>query len=195
MEGKSLKSGPQTHTPEIVQMTDHVVENGPGSPARRKKFGGRKRGTPNKKTLAKIAAAEAGLVEARAGKKLAVDYMDEMIEWFRHLTGQLQPFDKDGNLKPGRDARMWLRVVECFQAFLSMRAPYQSPRLSAVAIMPQQARQRTTVNVTILNDRGERVYSDRDDAGDGEDAKLIEHQQNARVDDDLHGGDSEDEVA
>jgi hypothetical protein len=54
-----------------------------------------------------------------------------------------------------------------------MRAPYQSARLSAVAIMPAQAQQRTTVNVTILNERGEKVYSDSADPSD--DANVIEH--------------------
>jgi hypothetical protein len=53
-----------------------------------------------------------------------------------------------------------------------MRAPYQSPRLSAVQIMPSASRQRTTVNVTILNERGEKIYSDV--PADSE-LKQIEH--------------------
>jgi hypothetical protein len=85
--------------------------------------------------------------------------MDEMIEWFRNLVGALVPFEKDGSLRPNRDPNLWFRAIAAFQGFLSMRAPYQSPRLSAVQIMPQQAQQRTTVNVTILNERGEKVFS------------------------------------
>jgi hypothetical protein len=55
--------------------------------------------------------------------------------------------------------------------YLALRAPYQSPRLSAVQVLPQQAAKRTTVNVTILNERGEKVFSD---VPEGEDMKLIE---------------------
>jgi hypothetical protein len=40
-----------------------------------------------------------------------------------------------------------------------MRAPYQTPRMSAVAIVPPAAQQRTTVHVTILNERGEKMIS------------------------------------
>jgi hypothetical protein len=55
--------------------------------------------------------------------------------------------------------------------YLHMRAPYQSPRLSAVQVVPQQAAKRTTVNVTILNERGEKVFSD---VREEEDMKRIE---------------------
>ena len=57
-----------------------------------------------------------------------------------------------------------------------MRAPYQTPRMSAVAIVPPATQKRTVVNVTILNDRGEKVYSDADaaDGEPGDGARLIE---------------------
>ena len=43
--------------------------------------------------------------------------------------------------------------------------------LSAVQVVPQQAAKRTTVNVTILNERGEKVFSDLPEE---EDMKQIE---------------------
>jgi hypothetical protein len=139
----------------------------------RRKFNGRKKGSINKKTIEKMALAEREIAASNRGTKYAIDHMDDMIGWFRDLVAKLVPFDDNGIVLKGRDPKIWFRAVECFQGFLNMRAPYQSARLSAVAIMPQQAQQRTTVNVTILNERGEKVYSDSDDPSD--DAKVIEH--------------------
>lgn len=138
-----------------------------------KKTGGRKKGVPNKRTVARLQEAERNLALSRSGeKKIAIDHMDDMIDVLRDLVGKLMPFEKDGTKLEGKDQQLWFRVIEAFQGFLSMRAPYQTPRLSAIALMPQQAhQQRTTVNVTILNERGEKVYSDRDNI----DTKLIEH--------------------
>jgi hypothetical protein len=141
--------------------------------AKRKKSGGRKKGSINKKTIEKLALAEREVAAASKGAKFAVDHMDEMIVFFRAIIGKLVPWKPDGTPLPGRDHHVWFRCVDAFQGFLAMRAPYQSARLSAVAIMPQQAQQRTTVNVTILNERGEKVYSDSADSSD--DAKVIEH--------------------
>lgn len=142
---------------------------------KRKKYGGRKRGSINKRTIEKVREGERKLAGARQrGEKIAVDYMDEMIVWFRNIVGVMQPFDEKGLPRPGYNADIWFRAVAAFQGFLSMRAPYQSPRLSAIAIMPaQQGAQRTTVNVTILNERGDKVYSDSDKS---DDMKLIEHE-------------------
>lgn len=142
----------------------------------RKKTGGRKRGSLNKRTLEKLAQAEHEISAHARGKKLAVDHMDEMVEFFRGLVAALVPWNPDGSRKEGKDDKVWFRAVECFQGFLNMRAPYQTPRLSAVAIMPgpSPGAQRTTVNVTILNERGERVYSDSAHGEDDEGGELLE---------------------
>ena len=138
---------------------------------KRKKYGGRKKGSINKKKLGQLYAAERELSGARIGRKLAIDHMDEMIEFLQGLVTKLVPFNTDGSKREGYDQRLWFRTLDAFQGFLAMRAPYQTARLSAVAIMPQQTHaQRTTVNVTILNERGEKVYSDVAD-----DNKTIEH--------------------
>jgi hypothetical protein len=141
----------------------------------KRKFNGRKKGSINKKTIEKLALAEREVAAASKGAKFAVDHMDEMISFFRALVGKLVPWKPDGTPRPGRDHAVWFRCVDAFQGFLAMRAPYQSARLSAVAIMPAQAQQRTTVNVTILNERGEKVYSDSDDlAPVADDMKTID---------------------
>jgi hypothetical protein len=141
---------------------------------RRAKGGGRKKGSLNKRTIERLRQAEIQIDNVRrTGEKLAVHHMDEMIFWFRELVAKLVPFDENGMVLKDRNPQIWFRAVECFQGFLTMRAPYQTARLSAVQIMPVQAQQRTTVNVTILNERGEKVYSDSADPSDN--AKVIEH--------------------
>jgi hypothetical protein len=153
----------------------------PKPPKKRRKWGGRKKGALNKATRIKIAEAEAASAAAKRGT-LAVERMDEMIEFLRGVVAKLVPWQADGAAIEGRDVKTWLRIVESFERFLVARAPYQSARLSAVAIVPAAQRQRTVVNVTILNERGEKVWSDvpADDelkqiegAVDGEDAEDI----------------------
>lgn len=135
-----------------------------------KKSGGRRKGSKNKRTLererlaheaAKRLSAPDAQPIRRHSKKIAVDHMDEMIAYFRDLVAVLSPWNADGTRRHDDD-QLWLRVVAAYQGFLSMRAPYQSARLNAVAVYPQQAQQRTEVNVTILNEQGSQVYSDKD---------------------------------
>jgi hypothetical protein len=101
-----------------------------------RQFNCRKAGSLNKRTVAKLQAAEYELDAARAGKKLAVDHMDDMVEYLKSLVDLLAPWNPDGTRREGREHDLWFRVVAAFQSFLAMRAPYQSPRLSAMAIVP-----------------------------------------------------------
>jgi hypothetical protein len=133
-----------------------------------RKYGGRKKGTLNKRTIAKLRAAEHELEAARSGKRLAIDHMDEMIDYFSNLVGLLAPWNPNGTRREDRSVDLWFRSVAAFQGFLAMRARYQTPRMSAVAIVPPAVRQRTTVHVTILNERGEKVFSDSDENAGGE---------------------------
>ena len=139
---------------------------------KRKKYGGRKKGSINKATAEKLERAHREMTAPERGKKIAIDHMDEMIEFLRGVVARLVPWDKEGKPLEGRDTIVWFKAVEAFQGFLNMRAPYQSPRLSAVQIVPATARQRTTVNVTILNERGDKVYSD---VPPDDELKQIEH--------------------
>lgn|SRR5262245_18650728 len=141
--------------------------------ARKKTRRGRKRGSLNKRTIARLVAAQKAIEQPeRERKKLAIDHMDEMIEFLRGVVAKLVPWNSDGTLIEGRDQVLWFKAVEAFQGFLQMRAPYQSPRLSAVQIVPAASRQRTVVNVTILNERGQKIYSDMPEDSE---LKQIEH--------------------
>src|SRR5262245_29991892 len=135
----------------------------------------RNKGSLNKKTIQKIQQAEreaAGYV-AKRRTTLAVDHMDEMIDFLHGLVAKLVPWHPDGTPN-GRDHAMWFRALDAFQGFLNMRAPYQSPRLGAVAIIPSPTRQKTVVNVTSLNEKGEKIFSDPPPVS--EDVKQIEHE-------------------
>jgi hypothetical protein len=83
-----------------------------------------------------VRTAEREVEAARAGKKLAIDHMDEMVEYFKNLIGLLAPWQPDGKLREDRDVNLWFRAVAVFQGFLAMRAPYQSARVGVVAIVP-----------------------------------------------------------
>jgi|SRR5262245_51219832 len=160
---------PQDPTEPIEQPADIPSETKP----KRQKFGGRKKGSLNRKTLQKMVAGEREVAVARQrGLKgrLAIDHMDDMILFFDVLVREtLNPWNLDGTRREGYDEGIWFRAVAAFQAFLNMRAPYQTPRLSALALMPQQAARKTTVNVTILNDKGDKVFAD-----DASEIKTIE---------------------
>jgi len=157
------------------EKADADFVRGAGYKPKRKKYGGRKKGVVNKRTEQKIAAAQHEVSAAlRGNKKIAIDHMDDMIDYFRQLVALHQPWQADGSKREGKDDALWFRCVDAFRDFLALRAPYQSSRLSHMAVMPTQARQRTVVNVTILNEHGEKVWSDMP-ADAGEDAVLIEH--------------------
>jgi hypothetical protein len=149
-----------------------AAEAAPSRPGRRP---GRQEGSITQGTIQKLRAAEREVEAARAGKKLAICHMDDMVEYFKSLVALLAPWNADGTRREGSDHDLWFRAVAAFQGFLAMRAPYQTPRMTAVAIVPPAVRQRTTVHVTILNERGEKLFSDADAEGEGDDgAKVIE---------------------
>lgn len=135
-----------------------------------KKKRGRPKGRLDKLTIYKQITAQRNMLAA-ANYKIATEHMDEQIGWLEGLTAVLNPFDDKGHVVKGMSPQLYFKVIELYRDFLGMRAPYQSPRLSAVQMSPPQRARETTVNVTILNDRGEQVYSDAPD----EDIKQIEH--------------------
>jgi hypothetical protein len=133
---------------------------------------GRPKGSLDKATIQKQLKAEREFLKAANGK-IATEHMDEQIGELEGLVRQLYPFDGNGHVIKGMSSQIYFRAFELFRDFLCMRAPFQSPKLSAMAIAPARANQKTTVHVTILSERGEKVFSDND-AGD--DANLIEHE-------------------
>jgi hypothetical protein len=82
-----------------------------------------------------------------------------------HQDGHLGPAAAD----PGNDARHRLHcAVRRIQARPPQLGVHQGRR---TRVLPAQAAKRTTVNVTILNDKGEKVFSD---VREEKDMKLIE---------------------
>src|SRR5215467_11567679 len=106
--------------------------------------GGRKPGTPNKlpkgtRALVKLEVAEAQVRElkARGGlETLGKDRLTELDAWAHAMAKQFAPRkDEKGKLyweSPGDEAR-FLRFFKLCGEFAAARAPYESPRLSAVA--------------------------------------------------------------
>ena len=138
---------------------------------RTNKRGGRK---PGQKNLATLIKEEAQLrAMAAANGKLAVEEMDVEIARFADLERVLYPWDKAGQKLNSKSVQAYYWACEMRRDYLALRAPYQTPRLSAVQVIPAgQSKRQTTVNVTILNERGEQEYSDLPDGED--DPKLIE---------------------
>jgi hypothetical protein len=128
---------------------------------------GRQAGSKNKSTIQRELLAKRELL---AEGMLATEIMDQEIARLGELMILLYPWDEDGKQITGKSVNAYYWASE-LRATIFTCAPYQSPRLSAVQVVPQQAAKRTTVHVTILNERGEKVFSD---VPDDEDTKLIE---------------------
>lgn len=117
-----------------------VISEKTGKP-KRKKTGGRVKGSKNKRPNMSLAKAKKELAEAMAGRrKLAIDHMDDLIEYLRNLVGLLSPWAPDGSSN-GKDMALWFQALEALRGFLHMRAPYQSPRLSAIAFVPDRMKE------------------------------------------------------
>ena len=129
---------------------------------------GREKGSKNKSTIQRELLAKRVLL---AEGLLATEIMDQEIARLGELMTLLYPWDEDGKQITGKSVNAYYWVSELRRDFLALRAPYQSPRLSAVQVVPQQAAKRTTVHVTILDERGEKVFSD---VPEEKDMKLIE---------------------
>ena len=104
----------------------------------RTKTGGRTKGVRNKKTLSRIAEAEAVVASARAkGRKLAL----EVIEDYMQLFSALAMTSKDNEAEFEKYARL---TVETATALAS----YQSPKLKAVFVPLSQQRSNDVERLT-----------------------------------------------
>ena len=148
---------------------------------RRSRTGGKSPNAQARKTAARksrIARTAARLRSSAAARE------ETNIARLGELMTLLYPWSEDGKQITGKSVNAYYWASELRRDYLHMLTPYQSPRLSAVQVVPQQAAKRTTVNVTILNERGERIYSDVDAAAVVDD-KVIEHQPNADTTDNV----------
>lgn len=137
-----------------------------------KRRSGRQPGAKTNKTREREALLKKGATFCADGK-LAVEIMDEEIDELADLVRVLYPWDENGKQLKGKSVNAYYWAREMRRDFIALRAPYQTPRLSAVQIVPAQNRQNVTeVNVTILNEKGDVEYTD---VPEDSDLKQIEH--------------------
>jgi len=132
---------------------------------------GRQPGSKNKSTIQRELLAKRELLTEGM---LATEIMDQEIARLGDLMTLLYPWDEGGKQIAGKSVNAYYWASELRRDYLHMRAPYQSPRLSAVQVVPTQRAEHTTVHVTILDEKGEKVFSDDEVPEEKESMKLIE---------------------
>jgi hypothetical protein len=139
--------------------------------------------TPRKRgksvaTIAKELEAQRNQMK-RQGVQHAVEHMDDAITWLRGAMSLKQPWLSDGTKRKNGDVELFFRLLALLRDFTVARAPFQTPKLSAVAVMtqPQQGTgdKVTTMTVNIFNQRGDKVAEEQGNvlnlrANDEEDA-------------------------
>jgi hypothetical protein len=147
-------------------MTAFVDLSKPDGPRKRKSRakdpanpskGGRPVGSLNKRTVAAIEKAKGNLP---AVHKLSLTSLRETARYLGSAMALKDPWQPDGTLRPGGDYKIFMELAAMQLRYLEAITPYEAPRLAAIAMVPQGERQRTFVNVTILDERGGKVFSD-----------------------------------
>jgi hypothetical protein len=138
-------------TPRRVRKRTRTRTN--GKPRR-----GRQLGSKNKSTIQKELLASRQML---ASDLLAVERMGREITRLEQLAATLYPWDSEGRVIRGKSPNSYKWACELHRDFIALLAPFQSPRLSAVQMLPASANgKRTTVNVTILDEKGRVEWSD-----------------------------------
>jgi hypothetical protein len=115
---------------------------------KRKKYGGRKRGTPNKRTV--IRQRYDHYLKAKAsGIPLAIEVEEELVAWFHDAF--------HGEKKPSRKL-MWARRLHEIAATL---LPYQTPKLASVSLVPRNINRDQKVTLRII-DHNRDLIEERD---------------------------------
>jgi hypothetical protein len=106
--------------------------------ARGRKTGGRRRGTPNKATIERaLIAARAALESKSASKKLAKEILEDFMCVFVGMASHFQPAPPGTPRNPHADENKFWKCAEAAINCAVKLAPYQSPSLKAVAVVPQ----------------------------------------------------------
>jgi hypothetical protein len=119
--------------------------------------GGRPKGALNKRTLAAIEKAKGNLP---AVHRLSLTSLRETARYLGSAMALKQPWNTDGTPRDGGDYKVFTELAVLQLRYLEAITPYEAPRLAAIQMVPQGERQRTMVNVTILDERGGKVFSD-----------------------------------
>lgn len=133
--------------------------------------GGRPKGSLNKRTLARIEKARGNLPEVR---KLSLTSLRETARYLGSAMILKDPWNADGTPRDGGDYKTFMELAAMKLRYLEAITPYEAPRLAAIAMLPQGERQVTYVNVTILDERGGKVFSDATIEGE---ATAVEDQR------------------
>jgi hypothetical protein len=156
-------SAPTTYVPPKRKRKSEAKD--PNNPSK----GGRPLGALNKRTIAAIEKAKANVP---AVHKLSLTSLRDTARYLGSAMAIKQPWNPDGTERPGGDYRTFMELCVMQLRYLAEILPYESTRLAPADAPPVTHGQRTVVNVTILNERGEKVYSDSDDVTD--EMKMIE---------------------
>jgi hypothetical protein len=145
-----------------------------GGRTKREKYGGRTKGTLNKKTQeALLVQAQEHQAALKGGKKLAKDVLEEFMMLTAGMAAVYQPLppgtiDADPNRAPDWD-KFW-QCTGMVRDFASALAKYQSPTFKAIAVYapPDQTKPAMPVlpaggNVVTIDDPTalQRVYRNR----------------------------------
>lgn len=127
--------------------------------------GGRIKGTPNKVTVERTAVAmEVLRSNVRAGKKLAIDVLDELMILSIGLAAKYQEWPASAGVNPTEDVDKFFRYAEFGVLCAGKLSQHQSPTFKAIAVIPPPpqmlAAPTDKSNVIELNDAdaASRVY-------------------------------------
>jgi hypothetical protein len=106
--------------------------------------GGRAKGTPNKRTVARLLAGRQEIEDAKQkGHKQAITILDELahkaVDYAAVYERKLLNFEQenpDAELPQGLVDRFWLGMNAAGR-FAAALAPYQSPRLSVMRVLDE----------------------------------------------------------
>jgi hypothetical protein len=125
---------------------------------------GRPKGAKNLLTLERELQAKLD-----GGEELAKTWLVETMQIAGRMMRRYCPIDQNGNKRAGGDVEKFYRACELVTRTAVPLLPFQSPRLSAVAIAPAPPpHHRIRVRCTILDEHGRLVSS----TVDGEEVEL-----------------------
>jgi len=107
-----------------------------------KKTGGRTKGTPSKKTLARLKElSDQAAAAKRLGKKRAVEILDDLMQTAMSFAAMEQrkileyPLNEEGKREVPQQMldRFW-KAMECAGTFAKALAPFQDPTFSSIKV-------------------------------------------------------------
>jgi hypothetical protein len=129
--------------------------------------GGRPKGSLNKRTLKIIDDLNKKVPDIR---RQSLDYLRDALAYITGAMAYKRPWNPDGTDRVGGNYKMFMALCDLQIKYAHAITPYEAARLSAITLLPQQ-KARTVVNVTILNEQGDKIW---DDIAPDRDLKQVE---------------------